>query len=213
MNSRFFNLYRDYSKSLTLWNVGEPSKGWIPKNHIQVQKEGGNFVVACVLPLYNVKLGQFHVVVVQWRQRNVPKSVMHVQSCCFGYYTYLLLWRSRCRCCRRRRILRSLLIGALGNLKEGDGGENVTWKVNPGRFTLHPFLVHLTQFVNFWRIFVDLISKRLYLSLEEGKENFCYVFTSFKTREISKFQVVVVQRRQRKVLKAWCTCRVVILLI
>ena len=24
----------------------------------------------------------FHVVVVQWRQRNVQKSVMHVQSCC-----------------------------------------------------------------------------------------------------------------------------------
>ena len=25
----------------------------------------------------------FHVLVVQWRQRNVQKSVMHVQSCCF----------------------------------------------------------------------------------------------------------------------------------
>ena len=99
---------------------------------------------------------------------------------------------------------------------DGDGGENITWKVNLGRFTLHPFLLHLTQFVNFWRIFVDLISKRLYLSLEEDKENFCYVFTSFKTREIRKFQVVIdviVQRRQTKVLKAWCTCRVVILLI
>ena len=27
----------------------------------------------------------FHVVVVQWRQRNVEESVMHVQSCCFAY--------------------------------------------------------------------------------------------------------------------------------
>ena len=26
----------------------------------------------------------FHVVVVQWRQRNVQKSVMHVQSCCLA---------------------------------------------------------------------------------------------------------------------------------
>ena len=26
-------------------------------NHSQVQKERGNFVVACVLPLYNLKLG------------------------------------------------------------------------------------------------------------------------------------------------------------
>ena len=25
----------------------------------------------------------FHVVVVQWRQRNEQKSVMHEQSCCF----------------------------------------------------------------------------------------------------------------------------------
>ena len=30
----------------------------------------------------------FHVVVVQWRQRNVEKSVMHVQSCCFAYYAF-----------------------------------------------------------------------------------------------------------------------------
>ena len=58
-NSRSFNLHRSYSKSLTLSNVGEPSKSWIPKNHIQVQKERGNFVVACVLPLYVVKLGIF----------------------------------------------------------------------------------------------------------------------------------------------------------
>ena len=29
----------------------------------------------------------FRVVVVQWRQRNVQKSVMHVQSCIFTYWT------------------------------------------------------------------------------------------------------------------------------
>ena len=29
----------------------------------------------------------FPVVVVQWRQRNVQKSVMNVQSCCFAYST------------------------------------------------------------------------------------------------------------------------------
>ena len=193
MNSRFFNLYRDYSKSLTLWNVGEPSIGWIPKNRIQVQNWGRKFRRRlCTSSV------QREIRPVSRRSRAVTAKKC-TKKC---DYTYLLLWRSRCCCSRRRRILRSLLIGALGNLKEGDGGENVTWKVNPGRFTLHPFLVHLTQFVNFWRIFVDLISKRLYLSLEEGKENFCYVFTSFKTREISKFQVVIAQRRQRKVLKA-----------
>ena len=59
VNSRSFNLHRNYSKSLTLSNVGEPSKSGIPKNHIQVQKERGNFVLACVLPLYIVELGIF----------------------------------------------------------------------------------------------------------------------------------------------------------
>ena len=29
------------------------------------------------------EIRHFHVVVAQWRQRNVQKSVMHVQSCCF----------------------------------------------------------------------------------------------------------------------------------
>ena len=32
----------------------------------------------------------FHVVVVQWRQRNVQKSVMHVQSCCLANRNLLL---------------------------------------------------------------------------------------------------------------------------
>ena len=33
------------------------------------------------------EIRNFHVVVVQWRQRNVQKSVMHVQSCCFAFST------------------------------------------------------------------------------------------------------------------------------
>ena len=32
-----------------------------------------------------LKILSFHVVVVQGRQRNVQKSVMHVQSCCFAH--------------------------------------------------------------------------------------------------------------------------------
>ena len=36
----------------------------------------------------NREIRHFHVVVVQWRQRNVQKSVMHVQSCCFAHQTY-----------------------------------------------------------------------------------------------------------------------------
>ena len=49
----------------------------------------------------------FPVVVVQWRERNVHKSVMHEQSCCFAYSPYWLFKNCRCpRCCD---ILKSLL--------------------------------------------------------------------------------------------------------
>ena len=34
------------------------------------------------------EIRHFHVVVFQLRQRNVQKSVMHVQSCCFANQTY-----------------------------------------------------------------------------------------------------------------------------
>ena len=34
------------------------------------------------------EIRHFHVVAVQKRERNVQKSVMHVQSCCFAYKTY-----------------------------------------------------------------------------------------------------------------------------
>ena len=34
------------------------------------------------------EIRHFPVVVVQWRQRNVQKSVMHVQCCCLDYSTY-----------------------------------------------------------------------------------------------------------------------------
>ena len=39
-----------------------------------------------------------HVVVVHRRHRNVPKSVLHVQSCCFANLNLLLSCRRRRRC-------------------------------------------------------------------------------------------------------------------
>ena len=36
------------------------------------------------------EIGQFHVMVAQQGQRNVQKSVMHLQSCCFAYLNLLL---------------------------------------------------------------------------------------------------------------------------
>ena len=41
-----------------------------------------------VYVLQKREIRHFHVVVEQQQQRNVQKSVMHVQSCCFSEYTY-----------------------------------------------------------------------------------------------------------------------------
>ena len=61
------------------------------------------------------EIRHFHLAVVQWRQRKVQKSVLHVQSCCFAFRNLLLLWRSRCR----RRISKSLFWS--GNAVRGHG--------------------------------------------------------------------------------------------
>ena len=53
------------------------------------------------------EIRHFHVVVVQRRQRNVQKSVMHVQSCCFACLNLLLFCRFRCR--RRPRCVNSVI--------------------------------------------------------------------------------------------------------
>ena len=62
--------------------------------------------------------------------------------------------------------------------------------------------------------FLGLNPKGPYLSSEKEKENFCDVFThSVKQAcEIRKFHVAVVQQRLRNVQKAWCACKVVVLL-
>ena len=55
------------------------------------------------------KTWNFHVEVMQWLQRNVQKSVMHVQSCCFADLNLLLFCLPRWRRCRR--CLSPLLFG------------------------------------------------------------------------------------------------------
>ena len=54
----------------------------------QIQTEMLEFI-ALPFPFTNErKIWQFHVVVFQGWQRNVQKSLMHVQSCCFANETY-----------------------------------------------------------------------------------------------------------------------------
>ena len=52
------------------------------------------------------EIRQFHVVLVERRQRNVQKGVMRLESCCFSCLNLLLFCRSRCR--RRCRCVNSL---------------------------------------------------------------------------------------------------------
>ena len=84
---------------------GVESEGIVPK--IRKRKETFRLVFT-----YSVKrareIRKFHVAVLQRRLKNVQKSVMHVQSCCFTNVNLLLFCRSRCRCRRcslpRRRF-------------------------------------------------------------------------------------------------------------
>ena len=58
---------------------------------IQIRTEMVEFIALPFPFPSKLKIWSFHVVVVQWRQRNVKKSVMHVQSCCFAHLTYCFL--------------------------------------------------------------------------------------------------------------------------
>ena len=57
--------------------------------YLSLKKEKENF---CVVFTYSIKqareISNFHIAVVQRRQRHAEKSMMHVQSYCFLIYTY-----------------------------------------------------------------------------------------------------------------------------
>ena len=96
MNLRCLKLYRAYSISFNYSNVGKVFWSWILKNCIKVQEKK---VESCGLLFPSStkrELWPFHVnvVFVQRRQRNVQKSVMNVQSCCFACLDLLLFCRS-----------------------------------------------------------------------------------------------------------------------
>ena len=93
-----FWVYRDYSNSLSLSNASELCRSWTSINHIQIDKEKENFVVACLRPsqagIVKREIRHFQVVVVQWRQRNVQKRVMFFFFVLFCHAKLLLFWLS-----------------------------------------------------------------------------------------------------------------------
>ena len=78
-----------------------------PVSEFRKDKETFYFVFTYSVKRAN-EISKFHVAVVQRWLKNVQKSVMHVQSCCFTFINLLLFCRSRCR--RRRCYLSSLLL-------------------------------------------------------------------------------------------------------
>ena len=92
--------------SFTSSNVG---KWFLELNSKGLYQSSGKEKGSCLVFPSSTKreFRHFHVVVVQRQQRNVQKSVMHLQSSCFANINLLLFCRSRCR--RPRRCLSSLL--------------------------------------------------------------------------------------------------------
>ena len=103
MKPSCFKLYRAYSILFNSSNVGSLFWSWILKDCTKVQEKKKS---RCIVFTSSTKLEirHFHVVVVQWRRRNVQKSAMHVQYCYFANLNLLPFCRSRCR----RRWLNSL---------------------------------------------------------------------------------------------------------
>ena len=93
-----------------------------------------------------------------------------------------------------------LLIGSLTN-NDGDGYENVTWKVNSGCVKLNRTYSISFNPSNFGNFFLELNSKRLYRSSGKEKESRGLVFTFSKKGGIRTVHIVVVQWRQRNVQK------------
>ena len=108
VTSRWFKLYWAYFISLLkfvkCWQFFLESNSKILYRSTGKEKESSLVFKSST----KREIMHFHVVVVQWRERYLQKSVMHVQSCCFANLSQLLFCRSSWRLCRR--CLNALLI-------------------------------------------------------------------------------------------------------
>ena len=102
-----FQNHRSYSISFNLSkNVGQIFWGCTRKDRIfKFRKRTRKF---CFVFIYSIRrardIRNFYIAVVQRRLRNVQKSQMLVQNCCFADLNLMLFCHSRCR--GHRRCLR-----------------------------------------------------------------------------------------------------------
>ena len=105
MNSRCFKLYRASSISFTSSNVGKCVWSWILKDCIKVQEKERNVFPSSTEPEFR----HFHVVVEEWRQRNVQKK----GDACMCKVVVSLIWKAlffrRSSCHPRLRCLSSVI--------------------------------------------------------------------------------------------------------
>ena len=83
--SHHFKLSRDYPISSCYLKEGDFGWSWREGNALKFGQQMVEFIALPFPFPSKLRIWSFHVVVVQWRQRNVPKSVMHVQSCCVAH--------------------------------------------------------------------------------------------------------------------------------
>ena len=76
--------YRAYSISFNSSNVGNFCLDLNSKNLYQSSGKENESRCRVFTSSTKREIWHFYVVVMQWRQRNVQNSVMHVQSCCFA---------------------------------------------------------------------------------------------------------------------------------
>ena len=98
MNLCCLKLYRTY---FILFNLSLMLAIFLELNSKGLYQSSGKEKESCCLVFLSLtkrEIRHFHAVVVQWQQRNVQKSMMHVQSCCFATINLLLFCHSSCRC-------------------------------------------------------------------------------------------------------------------
>ena len=110
MNFPSFKLTRVYLDPLSMSNAADFSWSWIPKDFYTSSKRWREIRRSMSTSSFKRQIRRFHVVVTcSGRQRNVLKSVMHVQSCFFFIIKPIVFFLSR-RCGRSRGCLSFLII-------------------------------------------------------------------------------------------------------
>ena len=80
-----FWVYRDYSNSLTLSNASELCRSWTSINHIQIDKEKENFVVACLILILSGFMSEKKTYTNEWPASCYKIDLLSIKEFKFKY--------------------------------------------------------------------------------------------------------------------------------